>query len=374
MGALRLGSAEYEMRMLLRRFAGGVRSTAPVICLLLGLIVLPGRPWPAVAGMLLLAAWSVGYAVVLVRWSPTSLVILDLAVLGGAALTQRWTVPERAAADSTSWVLAILTVAVVTLQWFTEPTTGMIGSLTLLGAYLGGAWWAVGSAEVHRLTMVLWLIPQAILSRACVIAVVAAARRLDLIGAAREQERVAANVNAARRRDEHEYQALVHDTVAATLLMVGVGAVQGTPGWLRDQAAEDLRVLSGNLPKPPTDLTALLHQEIARSPVRVAYESLPSVRLSDEVAVAIAGGVREALTNVHRHSGVDRATMSAETDPLRIRVSDAGRGFRPESDRSAHRRGISTSILARTAAAGGHAEVASAPGRGTVVTLEWAGV
>lgn len=369
-----MGSAEHEMRMLLRRFAGGVRGTAPVACLLLGLIVVPGRSWPAVAGMLALAAWSVGYAAVIVRSTPTVLVILDLAVLAGAALTQQWTVPERAAADSTGWVLAILTVAVVTLQWFTATATGLLGSLALVVAYLGGAWWAVGAAETQRLTMVMWLIPQAILSRACVIAVVSAARRLDLIRAAQEQERVAVTVNAARRRDEQEYQALVHDTVAATLLMVGVGAVQGTPGWLRDQAAEDLRVLAGNLPQPPTELAALLRQEIARSPVRVACGSLPSTRLPEEVAAAIAGSVREALANVHRHSGVDRATMSAEVDPLRVRVADTGCGFRSDSGRSSHRRGISTSILARTAAAGGRAEVASAPGRGTVVTLEWARV
>jgi hypothetical protein len=288
-----------------------------------------------------------------------------------AALTQHWTVPATAAADGTDWVLAVVTVTVVAVQWHTGAWAGAAAMVALVGAYLGGAWLSVGATELHRLPLVLWALWAGILSRGCHRLLLSAARRCDALLAQREQRRRAFAIRAARRADEREQQALLHDTVAATLLMVGLGAVPGPCSWLTDQARRDLHVLrhQGD-PSVPTNLADLIEAEVSRSPVPVRHVPAPRMTLPVPVAEAVAGSVREALCNVARHAEVDHATLSVASDPLRVDVVDAGRGFDPGRV-PAHRRGLAESIMARMAAVGGRAAVRSAPGEGTVVRLEW---
>lgn len=360
------------MRTLLVRYAAWVRATVCVACLVLGSLVVPAgrmadQRWVTIPAMLALAAWNA----LAVRRATRAVIAADTALLCLAAVTQQWTVPDWAAADSTGWILAVLTVAGVTLQWFTRPWTGALGVAAFLAAYLTGAFWAVGAAELDRIFMLLWLVPQALLSRICVELLLAAARRADAVDAEQQAARIAAAVNAARRADEREQQALLHDTVAATLLMVGVGAVEEPSGWLAEQAGRDLKVLDHAAAPPPDDLAELLRQEISRSTVRVTHDHLPELLLQPDRAAAIAGSVREALTNVRRHSGTDEASLTVGTSPLRITIADRGRGFTPPASPSPYRRGITGSIRARVEAAGGRADVTSEPGRGTVVALEW---
>jgi len=91
-----------------------------------------------------------------------------------------------------------------------------------------------------------------------------------------------------------------------------------------------------------------------------------------EVSTEISRCVGEALRNVARHAGTDRADVSVRDagDGLVVEVSDQGRGFDPRLV-AASRRGISESIRARMEAAGGGAEIISAPGEGTRVVLRW---
>src|SRR5205814_75333 len=219
-----------------------------------------------------------------------------------------------------------------------------------------------------------WALWAGMLSRACHRLLLSAGRRSDALLAEREQRRRARVVSAARRTDERDQQALLHDTVAATLLMVGLGTVPGPRSWLAEQASRDLLVLhSRTAPQVPSDLADLLSVEVSRSPVRVRHEPPPRVVLPAPVAEAIAGCVREALQNIARHAGVDQATLSVVPDPVRVDIVDTGCGF--DADRvSTHRRGVAGSIVARMAAVGGRATVRSAPGAGTVVQLEWPGV
>jgi hypothetical protein len=205
----------------------------------------------------------------------------------------------------------------------------------------------------------------------CYLFLVSAGRRSDVLLAERERHRIGRAVSAARRADEREQQALLHDTVASTLLMVGLGTVPGRRSWLADQAGRDLLVLQRRTaPAIPTDLADLLAAEVSRSPVLVRYATPPRAVLPAPVAEAVAGSVREALQNVARHAGVDHATLSVTPEPLRIDILDAGRGFDPDQV-PAQRRGLAASILARMAAVGGRATVRSAPGQGTLVRLEW---
>jgi hypothetical protein len=367
------GPAERELNVLARRYAVLTRAVVTAGCILLGLIIIPGpRSVLAVAAMVALLAWIAGYTARLLRSPSAWFVACDVALLCLAALGQRWTVPEPSAADGTGWVLAAVTITVVAIQWHTPVWAGAAALALLVVAYFAGGWMAVGTAQVHRwLPMALWVIPQGVLSRGCYLMLVSAGRRSDALLAERERQRRELAVSAARRADEREQQALLHDTVAATLLMVGLGTVSGPRSWLADQANRDLLVLRRRAaPATPTDLADLLAAEVSRSPVPVRHATTPRMVLPTPVAAAIAGSVREALQNVARHAGVDHATLSVASEPLQVDILDAGRGFDPDRV-PGHRRGLAASIVARMAAVGGRATVRSAPGQGTLVRLEW---
>ena len=369
------GPAECELVVLARRFAALTRGVIAAGCLVLGLIVVPGPPFgAAVWAMLALLAWNIGYTARQFHASSPRLVACDVALLSLAALGQQWMVPGPASADGTGWVLAVVTITVMTVQWHTGTWTGAAAMVLLVGAYVAGAWLAVGVTETHRLTLVFWALWAGMLSRGCHRLLLSAGRRSDVLLTEREQQRRAQAVTAARRADERDQQALLHDTVAATLLMVGLGTVPGPRCWLAEQASRDLLVMdSRTAPDVPSDLADLLSAEVSRSPVPVRHEPPPRVVLPAPVAEAIAGCVREALRNVARHASVDQATLSVVPDPVRVDIADAGCGFDPNRVPT-HRRGIAGSIVARMAAVGGRATVRSAPGAGTVVRLEWPGV
>jgi signal transduction histidine kinase len=81
----------------------------------------------------------------------------------------------------------------------------------------------------------------------------------------------------------------------------------------------------------------------------------------------VAQVVREALTNVRRHSGssICRVRMGFAARPFLIEVSDEGRGF---SDGGAAGYGL-MGMRERAAGIGGRLEVVSTEGRGTTVFL-----
>jgi hypothetical protein len=64
-----------------------------------------------------LLAWIVGYTVRLLSSPSAWFVACDVAMVCLAALGQRWLVTDSAAADGTGWVLAVVTVTAVALQW-----------------------------------------------------------------------------------------------------------------------------------------------------------------------------------------------------------------------------------------------------------------
>jgi signal transduction histidine kinase len=192
-------------------------------------------------------------------------------------------------------------------------------------------------------------------------------------GFAREREAATA---AARRADQRLHWSTVHDTAASTLLMVGLGEVRGNEPWLAAQIRRDIDALADR----PVDrdagrsLSDVLAGVVNRAIVEVHLE-LPGsepVPVPAAVGVAIEGAVGEALENVRRHSGTDRAVVRLVEEVGRtvVTVSDSGRGFDP-SGVPATRHGLVLSVRERMARAGGRAEVRSAPGIGTVVQLEW---
>ena len=92
------------------------------------------------------------------------------------------------------------------------------------------------------------------------------------------------------------------------------------------------------------------------------------------VAEALFSAAVQAAVNSANHAGDDvrRAVTvrAARGGGIRIVVSDEGVGFDPSSV-PMERLGVRVSIVDRVANAGGHAEVVSAPGGGTTVTIHW---
>jgi|GEM_PF-671749 len=123
--------------------------------------------------------------------------------------------------------------------------------------------------------------------------------------------------------------------------------------------------------------------------------------LPAEVVTALAAALREALTNVRRHAGVAAARVSivrwldavcveigddgvgfdaASYDPPAARAAAAGAGLAGSTpvvtpvvagDETEAHLGISGSVHGRMADVGGWARIASAPGQGTRVELDW---
>jgi hypothetical protein len=186
-------------------------------------------------------------------------------------------------------------------------------------------------------------------------------------------------VAQARREYQREHWATVHDTAAATMLMIGHG-VPLTQERVRRQAARDLQALrsapaleSGE----QIDLRRILDDIAVELGLSVSVTGAELVRVSGTLAHAVAGAVREALTNVERHSGTRAASLVLRESG--VDIVDAGTGFSAadaaDTEGSAstmgHGRGIAESITGRMTRVGGSARVESAPGAGTRIVLDW---
>ena len=137
---------------------------------------------------------------------------------------------------------------------------------------------------------------------------------------------------------------------------------------LRPPVLDDL-----GLPAALSWLTRTLEQRTGLRAV-LTLEGLHQ-RLDPDLETLIFRIVQESLTNVLRHAGVDRAEVGISRigTLLELRISDAGKGFDPQA------------VLARGEAAdglglrgmrdrlelfGGHLEILSSPGHGTLLTAE----
>ncbi|MGF1646899.1 MAG: sensor histidine kinase [Kineosporiaceae bacterium] len=146
----------------------------------------------------------------------------------------------------------------------------------------------------------------------------------------------------------------------------------------RAQAAEIRELLErdGADPPPAAGLAGALRRQAAAATsagleVRLVVGEVESGAEPQVDAAAVDAArqaVGEALTNVGKHAGVSSATVRAAVTPdaVRVQVADEGRGFEM-SGSSGY--GVRQSILARMREVGGSADIRSAPGRGTVVTL-----
>jgi signal transduction histidine kinase len=207
-----------------------------------------------------------------------------------------------------------------------------------------------------------------------------------LVALARQGSRaaVAEGLRAGREAERARLLRETHDTVLQTLEAIALRSGGGdTP------AAERLREIRATAQQQATALRAVLREDTARqgglaAGLRALTEELLRRGFHTElvtgeldgdpppaVTAALVGATREALTNAAKHAGTGRAVVRAVSRPdgVEVTVRDHGRGFDPGAERAGF--GVDRSIATRMREVGGRAQLWSAPGRGTRVTL-WA--
>ncbi|WP_157239403.1 sensor histidine kinase [Catenuloplanes japonicus] len=336
-------------------------------------LALAPMPDRAIAALVIAAftAWSVLYAVLMVRTRSKALPVADVAAVCAICLTQIWTVTPDPRAGAT-WVLIAINMVVITYPWQLGRPALAGATLTIIAVYYVGATIADPGGWLVDKTLGPWTAAEAALSWGLYRFVRRGARTSDRIIARAAELRRAAEIAGARRAGEREYLAALHDTAAATLLMVGSGIVAGREPWLSAQARRDLQEIhrSEDAAQGATDLIPLLREAAGHTQVRVSWRTPEVLVLPSADAVSLSRGVREALTNVARHAGTDRAEIRVRADGalVTVEIADEGRGFQINSI-NPQRYGVTRSLIERMTRIGGRARIDSTPGHGTTVTL-----
>jgi signal transduction histidine kinase len=220
-----------------------------------------------------------------------------------------------------------------------------------------------------------------------------AASAATAVGTARTeaQEHLRLSIQAAER-ERRRWARELHDETLQGLgglnLLLSAGldgdleaSVRQSLGFLEDQIAS-LRALISDLRPAVLDdlglqpaLEALVERGATTPDAAVSLEvdlaygrQEAATRLIPDIENAIYRLVQEALTNVAKHSGADRATVAVhESDgSVSVEVSDNGSGF----DLGVAATGFGLiGMRERVELAGGKLTIASEPGRGTTVSV-----
>jgi signal transduction histidine kinase len=183
---------------------------------------------------------------------------------------------------------------------------------------------------------------------------------------------------------QRQVGAMLHDSTLQALEYLacdGYGADLDADS-VRRVAADAAVELRGNLlclgAPEPCELVGALDQVVSaaqrRGTVLVEMVTELNGTVYGAEAAALVGAVREALNNVHKHARASRVVVRCETSAAgaRVVVSDDGVGV--DLAHATAGIGLRHSILERMASTGGHADVTSEPGRGTLVTLTTGGI
>lgn len=208
------------------------------------------------------------------------------------------------------------------------------------------------------------------------------ARRLDEAASAAQLKTSREAEASARVQQRIRIDALVHDHVLSALLIASRADDVPTPA-LRDLASSTLKTLREDA-LPPTELLSgdefigRLRSSISSQSSGIDFEaSADDSRIPADIAQALLEATAEALRNSLRHAGADgsevsrRVDVTSTTAGVAIVIADDGTGFNSRRI-PPERLGVRVSILNRMATLpGGYADVDSARGHGTRVTIGW---
>jgi len=184
----------------------------------------------------------------------------------------------------------------------------------------------------------------------------------------------------------------LHDEIGQTLTAIaleaeraaeaGAGA-EDRESWTRvaewaQRSVEDLRRIARELrPEALDDLglvnafIALCNRVSAQAGIEIDRQLTDRIPPHDpDIDLVVYRVAQEALTNVMRHSGASKATVSLEVieDQLRLRVSDDGRGI-VDGERGDAKTGLA-GMRERAMLVGGALTVRSGPNEGTEIVLD----
>lgn len=202
--------------------------------------------------------------------------------------------------------------------------------------------------------------------------------------------RWAATEERIRRSERLRLNQVLHATALPALEAIAMPvpvAAEEAPRVLRrlrGDAAVEARRLRRLLEGSPPDATAEdpghpglvagLHQLLDTYTaqglvIETAVAPVPASRLDPAAARALLVAVGEALSNVVKHAGSTRVTLTlrVEADTLVVAARDHGVGIPPEPPRGGF--GLPHCVIGPMREVGGHAEVRPAAGGGTLVQL-----
>lgn len=330
-----------------------------------------GRTLWAVA---IFSAWSVAWVIAVLRAAGAWVTIVDAGLLVVLGLGTPWLASESWLAAGRSWLVPFATFAVVAYQYYEQVLASGLAAVAVgVAMTVGTLSGRPDGAVLDGVVTAVWLVGVAILARALWTMVVGGGRQADLWITTAETEQHAQQLAEKVRAQEDAISRAIHDTAAATLLMVGMGA--GAPTLVQARARRDLdEMTTWHLPGSSTqaDLVSLVQHAIRYSGMSVLYKGPPQLTLPAVTAHGLAEATAEALANVSRHAGVAAAEIdiTQEGTATRVTIRDRGRGFDAAAV-PATRRGLQRSVVERLEAIGGVAHLYSAPGQGTRVDLVW---
>ncbi|MCB8997079.1 MAG: hypothetical protein H6528_07270 [Actinobacteria bacterium] len=292
---------------------------------------------------------------------PTAMV--TLAVVHVVSRQAGWWAPSEvaavgalvAAATGSGLLVSVMSAAVILVATLT-PSVMLPTTLATVG----------GLNHYRTLQLVtIYLLPLI-----GVVAMRRAARQADAAGPESEARLGAELLAASRVGAQAAVQRVLHDTVLNTLETVANGVKPDQWTRLQQRCLEDLdavnRIADVRASREVADFTdGLLHLGIQiRADVQWLSDPPPLVR------EAVFAALGEAVRNAARHSGAEGVAVHAKVsaDSVLVEVFDEGVGFGPTDP---DRLGVRTSIVATMESVGGFAEVVSAPGEGTRVSLTW---
>ncbi|MFF5518619.1 sensor histidine kinase [Streptomyces coeruleorubidus] len=263
----------------------------------------------------------------------------------------------------------------------------VFGEAKVLKVWLVSTWpAAVGFAVLGLVLLALgaYLLGVAAGARAGLVRLLIAPREADLgarvVELARSRVRLVDAFEAERRRIERDLHDGAQQRLVALTMTLGLARLDAPPGPLADQLAKaheeagtalaELReLIHGIHPKVLADygLEAAVADAADRSAVPVDVDLELPGRLSQAVEAAAYFVVCEALANVGRHSGANRAEVSGGLSGGRLvlQVHDDGRG----GARAGQGSGL-TGLADRVSVLDGRLSLSSPPGGPTLLRVE----
>jgi signal transduction histidine kinase len=366
------------MRPAIARMVAALRGAVGVAAVTSGLLAGgPPLSWRVLAPALVIdAGWTAFY--VLIAWTRGLrdwLVGIDLLVAALLCLAIGHLVPASALAGSTSWVSLTAAMTVVTAQLAGRPAIRLPSALVVAGSMVAGARLA-HSPDGGEFAGGL-MVTQSVITAIVMVIVLRAERSAVRAFSDLEQAQAASTLAVARREDERAQLRMVHNGPLTILTMAFHANSERPSAILRERASDALDALRhmSELASPRNGdvrLDARLARVTAWYEALAVTADLQPCSVPADIADAFAGAVAEALENVVRYAGTQRATVRLRDQPkmVCVTVADEGRGFEP-AQLSGRGFGLREDLAGRMAAAGGVFDVRSRPGAGTEVHLEW---